>query len=270
MHCRNFSGITKLLLIIGLFFTGESLSPCANVGAATKEKGETHLHDFPLHIEEVQNVLSKAQESYAQIQDYTAVIHKEEYRDGEKEKDERTIIKFQKPFKIYLKWLSGKNKGSQLLYVEGKYDNKMIIRKGGGLLKVFGTMEMDPDGFWLKKFTKHSIKEAGFGGIIEKSNEAFKAATENNHIAAAQCTIEDLDGRPAHKMVLVLAPEGEENGYYCRSAIQYFDTETYLPIKSTFWLWEDDTAETFTYSDIKLNVGLTEDDFDRDNEEYHF
>lgn len=269
MLCRNlFRLAIATLITMGLFSALEGLSPRTVIGASSSEA--SHFHDLPLHTEEVIEILKKAQASYARLQDYTALIHKEEFKDGEKKKDEHTIIKFQKPFKVYLKWLSGKNKGSQLLFVDGKYNNKMIIRKGGGLLKVFGTMEMDPDGFWLRKFTKHSIWDVGFKGIIERSSKQFLDAMKNNHIAAAQCTMTEIDGKPAHKVVMVLAPEGEGNGYYCRSGILYFDAETYLPIKATFWLWEDDIAEVLTFNEVKLNVGLTEADFDRDNEEYHF
>ncbi len=167
MRERSLFGVTNVItVVIGLFFVFKSLSACTNVWATSSEA--THPHDQPKHIEAVMEILEKARKSYAQLQDYTAIIHKEEYKDGEKKKDERTIIKFQKPFKVYLKWLSGKNKGSQLLYVEGKYDNKMIIRKGGGLFKVFGTMEMDPDGFWLKKFTKHSIRMWALVGLSKR------------------------------------------------------------------------------------------------------
>ncbi len=265
--CRNglFGVVKMVFVIIVLFFAVEGFYPCT--GVAGTETGE---NEQPLEFEEVQEILDKAKASYAELKDYTAIIHKEEYKDGDKEVDERTIIKFQKPFKVYLKWLSGKNEGTQLLYVEGKYDDKMIIRKGGGFLKVFGTMKMDPDGFWLKKFTKHSIREVGFGGIIKRSYEQFEVAKEEGFIDAAQCTMSEIDGRPAYKMVMVVTPEGEENGYYCRSSIQYFDAETFLPVKVTFWLWEDEVAEVLSFSDIKLNVDLPEIDFDRDNEEYHF
>lgn len=269
MHFCNLLRFAVLAPIAaGLLFVSGGILPHIATGATSSEA--SHLHDLPLHVEEVQEILAKAQESYDKLQDYTAIIHKEEFKDGERKKDEYTIIKFQKPFKVYLKWLSGKNKGSQLLFVDGKYNNKMIIRKGGGLLKMFGTMEMDPDGFWLKKFTKHSIWDVGFKGIIERSRKQFLTAMENNHIAAAQCTIAEINGRPAHKVVMVLAPEGKDNGYYCRSGILYFDAETHLPIKSTFWLWEDDVAEVLTFTEVKLNVGLTEADFDRYNKEYHF
>lgn len=232
-------------------------------------KAEEHAHDLSIHLQDVQELLTKAQQSYDGIKDYTAEIHKEVFKGGGLEKEENSIIKFQKPFRLYLKWTSGKNKGAELLYVEGAYDNKIIVRKGG-MLGILGTMEMAPDGFWLRNFTKHSIKEAGIGGIIDKSWQQFKVAKENKDIVSATCTLEQLDGRPAHKIVMVVSPEGKKNGYYCRTAIQYFDVENTLPIKSTFWLWEDELAEVFTYSKVKLNVGLTEKDFDKGNKEYRF
>ena len=255
----------RMLVITVLFFAAFVSSPCT---IAQADPGNTPP---PLELEEVQRILDNAKASYAKVHDYTTMMHKEEYKDGEIELDEDTIIKFQKPFKVYLKWVSGDNAGSQLLYVKGKYDNKMIVRKGGGFLKkVFGTMEMDPYGFWLRKFTKHSIDEVGFGGLIEKSHEQFQFALEKGFITAAQSTLTEFDGKPAYKVVFVVSPEAEEDGYYCHSAIQYFDAETFMPVKSTFWLWEEDAAEIFTYSDIKLNVGLPDVAFDRDNEEYQF
>lgn len=266
MHYSLFRVTRVAFIITGLFIAAEGFSPYVSIGSAAGEVQE----DFASQLEQVQAVLDKARSSYAGLKDYTAIIHKEEYKNGKVEKDEHTVIKFQKPFKVYLKWLSGKNEGTQLLYVEGKYDDKMIIRKGGGFLKVFGTMEMDPDGFWLKKFTKHSIRDVGFAGIIEQSYKQLEVARKQGLVNAAQCTMSEIDGRPAWKMVLVVAPEGEEKGYYCRSSIQYFDAKTFLPIKATFWLWEDDTAEVLTFSDIKLNVNLPEVAFDKNNKEYHF
>lgn len=267
MHCRNYLRVaqTGFITIVLLFVMGGPF-PGDSEGAVTDEQ----QGDLFYQTEQVMEILTKAKESYNKLKDYTAVIHKEIYEDGEQIKDESTIIKFQKPFKVYLKWLSGKNKGTQLLFVDGEYDNKMIIRKGGGFLKIFGTMEMDPDGFWMKKFTKHSIWEVGFGGIIDRSYNAFRTAIEDNQVSAAQVTTAEIEGRPAYKLVLVMTDDGKDEGYYCRSSIQYYDTQSHLPVKVTFWLWEEDTAEILTFNDIKLNVKLSPEAFDRENEEYHF
>lgn len=228
-----------------------------------------HVHDLQLHLDEAMELLTKAKESYDSVQDYTAVIHKQVHIHGKLEKDEETIIKFQKPFKVYLKWLSGKNEGAELIYVDGQNDNKLIVHKKI-LFGIRKTLELDPDGFWVRNFSKHSIKEAGLGGIIAKSYNQFAEAKKNGDVMAVSCSMEEVDGRHAHKIAFAVSPQGKHNGYYCRSAVEYFDTEHGLPIKATFWLWDEGEVESFTFSKVKLNVGLTDEDFDKENNEYHF
>ena len=101
----------RMLVITVLFFAAFVSSPCT---IAKADPGNTPP---PLELEEVQQILDNAKANYAKVHDYTTMMHKEEYKDGEIELDEDTMIKFQKPFKVYLKWTSGDNAGSQLLYV---------------------------------------------------------------------------------------------------------------------------------------------------------
>ena len=236
---------------------------------ATVGEPTAHLHDLKAHLDEASELLAKAKDSYAKLQDYTAEIHKQVHIHGELEKDEQTLIKFQKPFKVYLKWLKGKNDGAELLYVEGQNDNKLIVHKK----IVFGikkTLELDPEGFWMKKFSKRSIKDVGFVGIISMSCKEFAEARKNNDIMAVSCSTEEVNGRLTHKVAFAVSPHGRHNGYQCRSAEEYFDAESFMPVKAIFWLWEDDEVESFTFNDVKLNVGLSDKDFDRENEAYHF
>lgn len=237
--------------------------------ALPDQRATTHLHDLQAHLEEAAELLTKAKDSYANLRDYTAEIHKQVHIHGELDIDEHSLIKFQKPFKVYLKWLKGKNDGAELLYVEGQNNDKMIVHKK----LIFGikkTLELAPDGFWVRKFTKHSIKYAGFAGIISISCEQFEAARKNNDIMAVSCSTEEVNGRPTHKVAFAVSPQGKHNGYYCRSAEEYFDAEHFTPVKVTFWLWENDEVESLTFNNVKLNVGLGDKDFDRKNEEYHF
>ncbi len=257
---RNLNPLTRGLFLAFIFSTLLD----SRVEAAT-----AHLHDLDIHLEEAMEILAKAQESYTNLHDYVAEIHKQVHKNGKLDIDEHSIMKFKKPFKVYLKWTSGKKDGNELLYVDGENDGKIIVRKKlpFGIRK---TMHVDPDGFWVKNFSKHSIKDAGFIGIITKSYNQFAEAKKNNDVIAVTCSMEEINGRPTHKVVLVVSPEGEKNGYYCRSAIEYFDAENFLPIKVTFWLWEDDEVESLTFSNVKINVGLTDKDFDKENKEYQF
>ncbi|MBI5124805.1 MAG: DUF1571 domain-containing protein [Planctomycetes bacterium] len=235
---------------------------------ATVGEPTAHLHDLQAHLEEASELLTKAKDSYANLQDYTAEIHKQVHIHGELDIDECSLIKFQKPFKVYLKWITGKNDGKELLYVEGQNDNKVIVRK-----KVFGinkTLELAPDGFWIRRASKYPITDAGFAGIISRSYKQFEEARKNNDIMAVSCSTEEINGRPTHKVAFAVSPHGRHNGYQCRSAEEYFDAEHFMPVKVTFWLWENDEVESLTFSNVKLNVGLSDKDFDRKNEEYHF
>lgn len=58
--------------------------------------------------------------------------------------------------------------------------------------------------------------------------------------------------------------------YYGGRAELMVDKETHLPVKATTWDWAGKLYETYSYKDIKLNVGLSPKDFDPDNKGYDF
>src|SRR3990167_9172647 len=50
-----------------------------------------HIHDLQYHLDEAGKLLTQRSENYANLQDYTAEIHKQVHVHGELEKDERTL-----------------------------------------------------------------------------------------------------------------------------------------------------------------------------------
>jgi hypothetical protein len=50
----------------------------------------------------------------------------------------------------------------------------------------------------------------------------------------------------------------------------HIDTELQLPIGAAFYDEADALIERYSYSDVKLNVGLTPLDFSRENTAYRF
>ncbi|MBI9092854.1 MAG: DUF1571 domain-containing protein [Desulfobacterium sp.] len=63
----------------------------------------------------------------------------------------------------------------------------------------------------------------------------------------------------------VIIPE-----YYCTKSNLYIATETMMIVKIESYDHHGDLYEMYHYRDIKLNVGLTDIDFDTDNSEYEF
>lgn len=58
--------------------------------------------------------------------------------------------------------------------------------------------------------------------------------------------------------------------YYCQRSVSYFDVGTNLLVKIENYDWNGDLYESYYYKDLKLNVGLTDEDFDPKNKGYKF
>lgn len=58
--------------------------------------------------------------------------------------------------------------------------------------------------------------------------------------------------------------------YYCHRIEVFLDQEWRLPVKMLIYDWSGNLYEKYVYSDLKLNVGLTDKDFDPENAEYNF
>ena len=64
-------------------------------------------------------VIEEMKQAYARVDHYTATFLLQERVDRELGPNQRLILKFKKPLKIYLRWLEGKHEGRQALYPAG-------------------------------------------------------------------------------------------------------------------------------------------------------
>lgn len=58
--------------------------------------------------------------------------------------------------------------------------------------------------------------------------------------------------------------------HYCYRSVTYVDIETKLLAKLEIYDWDNKLYELYEFRDLKLNVGLTDNDFDKENPEYKF
>jgi len=72
-------------------------------------------------------LLDLADTQYAKIQDYTSTMVSRERVGEVLRPQERVLLKFQRPFKVYMRWLDGPSKGREGLFVSGAHDNKFLI-----------------------------------------------------------------------------------------------------------------------------------------------
>ena len=217
------------------------------------------------------------------IDDYTATIIKRERINGtlkehefisakirnRKVKDGKVVV----PFAVYMKFLKPDSvAGREVIWVEGANDNKIVAHETG--LLSFKRFHLPPDGFIAMMGQRYPITDIGIQNLIEQL-----LVRGEHDLKYGECKVNFYKGAKVDKYVCtlieVLHPVQRDHFTFYRARI-YIDETLGIPVHYAAWTWptEDDGEplldESYTYRKIKLNVGLTDADFDPDSEAYAF
>ena len=215
----------------------------------------------------VLEIVARLESSYAEVNDYVAVFNKQERVKGTLLPQKTILLKFQKPMKVYMKWSGTRPKETEALYAEGKYDHKVIVHCLG--IPGLSTMSLDPKGLIAMRNNRHPITEVGFGFLIEGLRHNLQTALRNGELQIMKLCDESFQGRPAIVLEARANPR-EGHQYYASHMICHIDKELSLPVGVSFFDEREELFEKYSYVEVKINVGLTEKDFSRDNGEYRF
>ena len=216
---------------------------------------------------EILILLDEMDSSYSSMNDYVGVFHKQERMGGKLNGEDTAVFKFQKPFKVYMKFIDGPSKGSEVLYVEGSYENKLLVRQGG----IWGvvTLSLDPRGSLAMSGNRHPITELGFGFLLSELRRNIEPAIRSGELEIMRLTDETFNGRPATVVEGKCFSHGGRK-YYSARFIMHIDKELLLPVGDVFYDGNDEMFEDYVFTDVKLNVGLTATDFSKHNKSYRF
>ena len=157
--------------------------------------------------------------------------------------------------------------GTEVLYVQGNYENKLIAHRGG-ILGVI-TASLDPCGATAMGGNRHPVTDTGFGFVIEQLRCNLDKALAHGEFHIIRMGNEAFMGRPATVIEARFTPlEGRK--YYASHVVIHVDKELMLPVGNVFYDEKDRLFEKYSYTDVKLNIGFTEKDFSRHNEKYRF
>ena len=214
-----------------------------------------------------ENWIRDMEAAYLKINNYTALFHKQEQINGKLREEETIFVKFKKPFKIYMKWIKNPYKGREALYAEGWNENRMMIYEStviGG-----ATANLDPKGFIAMRGNRHPITDSGIGNLVKLIGDNFTKGIKTGELEFKERGEETVYDRKTKKVELIF-PRDKARGYYCYRAITNIDVEKNLPLKVQIYDWNNNLIENYGYENLKLNVGLTDNDFDPKNSEYKF
>lgn len=211
-------------------------------------------------------------EMESNVHDYSCVLSKRERVNGILGKPELMFVKLRhEPFSVYLKFEKPRKlNGREVVYVENENDGKLLAH-GVGLEAMVGTMAVEPDSRLAMKGNRYPITHLG---ILNLAKLLALLAEKNIHEDCISTRYFDatIDGK---KCVCVEVVNSNPKINFQFHKIQVFvDMELNLPIKFVSWGWgsngETPLLEEYSYSNIKLNCGFTDRDFDVRNPEYEF
>ena len=216
--------------------------------------------------------------------DYTGMLVKRERVQGKlmetefikfKIRNERIVKGKKVPFSIYMRFLKPNDfRGREVIWVKGQNNNKLIAHENPR--KIIGrvTVKLDPDGAMAMKGNRYPIYEAGIENLIVKLVE--KATRDRE---AGDCIVNYSDNAKINKRpckLIELIHNEKREPYEFHKAKVYIDKELDLPVRYVCWDWPSKKGgkprlmEEYTYVNLKINVGLTDKDFDPKNPAYDY
>jgi hypothetical protein len=230
--------------------------------AAPVARPTRHPMDEPIQF------VVEAQEAYAKIQDYSCTLIKKEKMGNQPPVENVINMRVRtEPFSVNLKWLEPKPlAGQEAVYVTGKYDGKMRV-KSPGVLAALGFISLAPDDARAKETSKHAITEAGIGNLLERYSKGW-VNERNWNMTQVRMGEYEFNKRRCIRVEMTHPDNPDGRFLYFRN-VSYFDIETKLPVRVECYDWpknegdKPELLEVYSYINIKVNVNLTDDVFNK-------
>lgn len=210
---------------------------------------------------ELGSLLKRSLFRYDKLKDYRALFRKTELSaEGTPDEPETILLKFSKPWKIYMGWLDTRKKGLQVVYERGKHDGKLAIHQPGLFLGLAQVIFLDQNSPWVKEGSaSYNIEDAGIGTFLTDYTKAVLRAGQAKKLTV---TFKDGDSGPEGIRVETVfdLPDAEPD-IFARRIVTVFDPKTALPVYMELYDWQDRRTGIYHYDDLYVNVGPEDAEF---------
>ncbi len=221
--------------------------------------GHTVLAQENPNQERLLKILEEGNQFYGTVENYRARFEKQEASSGQLQEKETIFLKFEKPFKIFMKWMNTSKKGLQVVYERGKHGGKLAIHKPGLGLGLIPVVFLDQNSPWVREGSQaYDIEDAGIGTFLEDFTQAVHRARE-----AGQLKVEFLDSETVliEKADVIFDGTDEKSGYFAYRVVVDFDLATALPIRMSLYDWQNQPTGIYAYEDLKINLRSEDGEF---------
>lgn len=217
-----------------------------------------------------EGLISRMRAVAATTRDATFTFYKQEWVGGRLLPEERMFVKQRYSGGLYMRWDGDVKHGRQILYNPGWNNNRMRVDPG----PMLPNLDLDPRGSIARDGERHSIFEVG-PLVVVKLILADKTVLDANPALSVKITdlgASTVYGEAARCLDMAL-PKASEPRLYAHRVVVCANQRTGLPTRIEAW---DDEAgavrlvERYGYGDLRLNVGLADQDFSPEHPDYGF
>ncbi len=219
----------------------------------------------------------------AEVDDYTATLTKQERTaDGQLQPPATMVIKVRTrhpggepggAMAAYLKFVAPESlAGREVIWIEDQFDGKMRVREAG-FVGAMMTVSLDPTGMLAMRGQRYPITELGLTNLLNKLIERGEPDVRDPAVTVRERMVGQADQTRRQLQITRTEPSGRPDDF----SVARIEIDPKLNVVTLFesYGWPDDGAdppliESYRYDDLRLNVGLIDEDFSVENPRYTF
>ena len=225
-------------------------------------------------IERAIRAIAESQARYDRVEDYVCTFYKRERIAGRLTPLHIMSMKVRtKPQSIYFKFQQPAQ-GREAIYIAGRHGSKILAHDVGLNKFLAGTLALEPTSARAMEDCRHPITEAGIGPLLDTLAKRWAVELDPEE-TKVNFRDDMLVGQRRCTMIESTHPRRRQEFLHHMVRV-YIDQELGLPIRFEAFDWaklpgaEPVLTEEYSYSHLKLNVGLQDIDFDVSNSAYAF
>jgi hypothetical protein len=206
------------------------------------------------------------------VSDYTAVFSKRELL-GNRLTSQTMEMKFRhRPFSVYFKF-RGAEAGREVIFIDGRNRGNLLVHETG-VAALAGTITIAPTAPEVMKNTRHPITQAGLYNLVAKVAEQWRSESRFGEVDVKTFPNAKLGDLPCIAIQTTHPQPRREFKFHMTRL--YLDRDQKLPVRVEQFGWprngsdKPPLVEEYTYTNVRVNVGLTDLDFDQRNPAYGF
>jgi hypothetical protein len=220
-------------------------------------------------------LLVAAQKKLDAVPTMSAVFQKQERIEDELKPLNVMDLKVRRePLGIYMKWQQP-DAGQELIWRQGAFDGKIVVCPAGWRRKVMPMVKVDPTGDMAMAVSRRPITNIGIWNFTKRLNETVTSDAVLNPAQKITMTAGDqVGGNPVYRFTFENPQPGPQANF--QKMVIFVDRKLEVPVAFELYGWVEGDAtkgrleESYLFRDLKLDVGLTETDFDHQNPAYAF